>query len=296
MKSVIWKSEAGKQRLKQQYQKFLDKLGPNVQVERVSTRVGTGQALVIGPDDGVPIICLHAMRTGAPFLLSELLPLSESFRLYSPDIPGQPIEGPNTLLPLDDQSNADWLSDVMDAAELESAHVFGVSWGGWIARQMASVFPERVNRLALLVPAGIVNGSHVSNLLKMLPALLRYKISPTPKNLASLLSPIFSTTDDDWAEFTATALADWRFDRRIPPIATDEELRAIQMPTRVIAADSDLSFPGKELLERVADCLPHAETCLLKNCRHCPPTTEEFRHSLANQLKDFYLGGSNATS
>ena len=38
---------------------------------------------------------------------------------------------------------------VLDSAEIESAHVFGVSLGGYIAEELALTYPERVRRLVL---------------------------------------------------------------------------------------------------------------------------------------------------
>ena len=153
LKSIIYKSDAGRQRLESHYQTFLTKLGSGVSIKRNKTRFGEGQLLVLGPSDGTPIICLHAMRTGAPFLLSELIPLSKVAKLYVPDLLGQSIKGIDTKLSLKDNSYADWLVDVMNHEGLASAGVFGVSWGGWVARLMANAYDERVSHLAMMVPA-----------------------------------------------------------------------------------------------------------------------------------------------
>ena len=203
------------------------------------------------------------MRTGAPFLLSELSLLSENARLYVPDIPGQSVRGIDKKFLLRDASYAYWLCDVLDSLELNSVGLFGVSWGGWIARMTASSFPERVDRMALLVPAGIVNGSHIKSMLKMLFPLIRYKISPTRANLKTLLGPILTTFDDEWLDFIETAMHDWQLDCRIPPLATDTQLSSLQVPTLAIAAEHDRSFPGQLLIDRVSRTIPHAETELL---------------------------------
>ena len=74
----------------------------------------------------------------------------------------------------------------------------------------------------------------------------------------------------------------------IPPLSTDDELKKLDMPCLVIAADKDISFPGVPLIERVKLHLNDLETELLKNTRHSPPTTDEFRAWLERRLNKFY--------
>ncbi|MEM6471169.1 MAG: alpha/beta hydrolase [Planctomycetota bacterium] len=288
MSSVIWKSEAGRQRLTRQYDVFLAKLRSEASVKEVDTRFGSGTVLTLGPEDAPRIVCLHAMRTGAPMLLSELLKLSETARLIVPDLPGQSVRGANVRLSLHDESYAHWLADVMDVMRLESARIFGVSWGGWVGRMMANTYADRVEKLALLVPAGIVRGSVFGQLLKMTPKLIRYRFSPTRPNLETLIEPLATELDDAWLDFMHTATNDWKVDPRLPPLASDERLRAIKCPVFAIAADNDISFPGQALLERIAETLPSAKRELIRDCKHCPPTTEEFRSWLCDVLMKFF--------
>jgi len=232
------------------------------------------------------------MRTGAPFLLGELGSLMNEFRIYAPELPGQSVRGIDVKLPLSDSSYADWMIDVMDSLVIMRAGLFGVSWGAFIARLTASLHPERVSRIGLMVPAGIANGSHLSGLAKMAFPLVRYKLRPTELNLKLLLSPIFTTWDADWAECFACSLNDWKMDTRIPPLARDEELESLQIPTLVLAADEDISFPGEAVIARIKRLVPSAETELLRGCKHCPPTTDQFREWLGERLSRFYRADS----
>ena len=52
---------------------------------------------------------------------------------------------------------ADDVSDIMDALQLDAAHVFGVSQGGMIAQQLAIRHPEKVKSLVLAVTAARPN-------------------------------------------------------------------------------------------------------------------------------------------
>lgn len=288
MRSYIWKTEAGRQRLNAYYDKFTAKVDGEVEFVKAETRFGETNVLVSGPENGSPLICLHAMRTGAPFIVSELNGLLEGYRIFAPDIPGQSVRGIDTRLSVRDDSYADWLVDVMDGLAIDSANVFGVSWGGFVARLTATFSPDRISKLGLMVPAGIANGSHLTGLAKMAVPLVRYKLWPTESNLKSLLAPIFTTWDSDWADFFEISLRDWRFDTRVPPLASDQELAGLSMPTLVLAADDDISFPGAKVIDRLESLVPHVESELMPDCKHCPPTTDSFRAYLAKRLSQFY--------
>jgi 2-hydroxy-6-oxonona-2,4-dienedioate hydrolase len=284
----LWRDDAARARLDGWYDRFRQRIPAPVESREVTTRFGPGHVLLAGPAHRPPLVCLHAMRTGAAHLVSELAPLVGPFRIVAPDLPGQSVRGPQVRLPLDDESHATWLLDVLDALGLGPVDLFGVSWGGFVARHTASVAPHRVRRLALLVPAGVVNGSHWTGLTRMALPLLRYRLHPTEQNLRRLLDPLFTTWDAHWAGYTGDAVRDMPFDVRIPPLATDAELRRLTMPLLVLGAADDVSFPGDALMARVRSQVPHADGEVIPGCRHCPPTTDAFRAWLGGRLANFF--------
>lgn len=287
MPKTVWKDEAARVRLEQWYERFRRHIPVPVEGREVPTRHGPSHVLVGGPADGPPLVCLHAMRTGAAHLLSELGLLLDRFRVFAPDIPGQSVRAAQVRLPLNDDSYARWLLDVLDGLGLGAVNLFGVSWGGFVARQAATIAPERVSRLALLVPAGIVNGSHWKGLTRMAIPLLRYRLWGSERNLRRFLDPLLTTWDPDWAGFMGESLRDMPVDLRIPPLATDDELKRLTMPVLVLGASDDTSFPGGAMVQRVKAVLPHADAEVIPACKHCPPTTDEFRAWLAQRLGKF---------
>lgn len=294
MSKTMWRNEEARQRLENWSQRFQDRIASPVETRQVHSRLGDGRVLLSGSPEAPKLLCLHAMRTGSAFLLSELNPLLTHFRVIAPDIPGQSVHGPQVRVRLDDDSYATWLTDVMDELEIDAASLFGVSWGGFVARQFASENPDRVDRLGLLVPAGIANGSHLSGLVKMAWPMTRYRVSPTKQNLRRLLASLFTTWDDDWAMYFGDSLRDMPFDFRIPPIVSSKKLQNLNMPVLVLGAADDISFPGAKVVRRICEEVPNSEGEVLSNCKHCPPMTSDFREWLANRLSDFFLLSKSA--
>ena len=74
MGKAVWRDEAARGRLEAWYGRFRDRVPGPVEGREVPTRHGPSHVLFAGPPDAPPVVCLHAMRTGAAHLLSELGP------------------------------------------------------------------------------------------------------------------------------------------------------------------------------------------------------------------------------
>lgn len=162
---------------------------------------------------------------------------------------------------------------VLDAAEVQSAHVFGMSMGGMIAQQFALQYPSRVRSLILgCTSAGGPNAVRADeDATQMLMA--RSKMS----NEQALEAPVPFIYDSETAReridediairrawfpsaegYTAQlkGILAWEADTRIP---------AIRVPTLVIHGESDRLVPpgnGKRIAERIPGAklmiIPHA--------------------------------------
>ncbi len=102
-----------------------------------------------GDLDGPAVIMLHGFSDSS-FSWSEVLPqLSPEFHVFALDQRGHG----DSDRPDDGYTIGDFAGDVvafMDAVGLPSATVVGHSMGSWIAQRVASVAPERVERLVLI--------------------------------------------------------------------------------------------------------------------------------------------------
>ena len=81
-------------------------------------------------------------------------PLAErldGLRLHVPDLRGHG----STPLPPGEYSHADDLLRMLDDLRIRRATLVGASFGGWVALQLATKAPERVNALALLASTNL---------------------------------------------------------------------------------------------------------------------------------------------
>jgi len=289
MKSVFKDAES-KERMLTWFDRFRADVPVATESRTVKTRFGETHVLVSGPKDGPSVVLLHGALASSAHVLRELAPLAEQFRVYAVDIVGQSVKSADAKPSVSNNDYGAWLTDVLDELALERTNVVGVSWGGFVAIRLAASAPERIERLALLVPAGVVKSPFWSGLTRMGWPMLRYRMSPSEKTLRRFVENLLTTTDDNWMPYLGDAFLSYNMDMRIPAIARREELEAFKAPTLVLGADDDVSFPGPELLTRAGELFPKLEsTELIENCHHCPPTTDTFRKWLSERLANFLL-------
>lgn len=269
------------------YQRFLERVDSKTDSVEVSTSNGTNHVLMVGDSSNPPLVCLHSMMTSSAHLAAELEALIDRFYLILPDLPGQSVRGLPVHLSYKDESHAQWLLEIFDVLNLHAVPLLGVSLGGFVARQFASSYPERVTSLILIVPAGIVQGSLVKGFTKMAWPMMMYKIRPTEKRLRKLVSHLMTTWDEEWARYLGDSFNDFATNLKIPPVASDKELENLSIPCLVIGAEHDISFPGDKVIERAETLIPKVETELIKESKHSPPTTSQFRQWLGERVKTF---------
>ncbi len=255
----------------------------------VPTRFGDTHLLVAGPEDAPPLLLFHGAMASSAHVLSEVQPLLGRFRVYAPDILGHSPMSADARPPMSDYGQ--WAADVIEALGLAQLRICGVSWGGFVATQTAAAVPERVIRLSLVVPAGIVGGSLWQGITKLAIPMAMYRAFPTEARLRTFAAPQFSEIDDLWVPWLGQALLGFKMDFNAPPLAKPEQLVGLRAPVQVIAADDDIHFPGPPMLERAKTLFPTlADTWLIPNCKHAPPFQDDFREALAARLLAFQLG------
>lgn len=282
-----WKSDAAHAELLSWWDRFHARLPAGLESRRVSTRHGETHLLVGGPPDAPPLVVLHGALAGSAHALLELAPLLERHRVHALDVIGQSPKSAAARPSVSNGEYGEWLRDVLDALSLARPAVLGVSFGGFVATRLAALAPERVGSLVLLVPAGVVSGSAWEGMWKIGVPMTMYLLRPSEERLARFVEHLVTVPDELWVPYLGCAFRAYDLSMKIPRLARPEELAAVRAPVLVLGADQDVSFPGRKLLARAKELFPHAETELLEGCRHCPPTTDEFRGWLGRRVTTF---------
>lgn len=128
-------------------------------VTETMTHVGGRELFVTSIGEGTPVVMLHGGGPGATGMSNfarNIEPLvAAGHRVIVPDLPGygRSTKGVDRTDPFGDLALA--VRGLLDALELDRAHLIGNSYGGAAALRLALDRPDRVDRLVLMGPGGV---------------------------------------------------------------------------------------------------------------------------------------------
>jgi pimeloyl-ACP methyl ester carboxylesterase len=102
---------------------------------------------------GAPAIAIHGLGATKASFLATVAALAPRFRVIAIDLPGFGDSDKPVGAPYDARFFAKSVVELLDALELQSAHVIGNSLGGRVALEVGLRAPDRARRLALLAPS-----------------------------------------------------------------------------------------------------------------------------------------------
>jgi pimeloyl-ACP methyl ester carboxylesterase len=236
----------------------------------VETACGQTHLVVSGPPSAPPLVLLHA-ASATSAMWSPIIPaMSRPYRCYCIDTITEANKSVATQRIYSVADHIDWLQQVFAALRLGSARVIGLSYGGWLAAQLALHAPQRVSHLVLLTPAGTLAPLPLQWWVRMLtPVVLR-----SPQGAHRFLQWMSSTPDattDPGVNLIAVSMLSSRLRRVTPPsVFTDDELRRITTPVTVLIGDRDVIYRGgpQAALARAQELIPKVRTQLLPGANH----------------------------
>jgi pimeloyl-ACP methyl ester carboxylesterase len=186
---------------------------------------------------GRPLILLHG-GLGSGEMFGPVLPLlAERHQVVAVDLQGHGRTA-DIDRPIDVRLMAGDIAALIDHLQLETPDLVGYSLGGGVAFQTAVKYPAKVRRLVMVsanirpdaiypemrAQQGQVNAA-AAEFMKDTPMYQLYqRVAPRPEDFPRLLTKIGESMSKDF-DFT-------------------EEVRGLQMPTLVVAADADMAPPS----------------------------------------------------
>lgn len=263
---------------------------PAVESIDVTTEFGTTRANICGPDGGTPLVLLPGGGATSTVWFANVEALSQSHRVYAIDLindvgrtapDGQNIRGRDDLMR--------WLDAVLAKLHLPNVRLCGHSYAGWLALNYAMHAPGRVSELALLDPTDCFTGLSLSYRLHAVPVLVR----PNRQRMRSLLT--WETDgrrlDQAWLELITVGSELPRPKLVMPRRPTAKQLRAMTVPTLVLAAEKSKAHDIERLVSNARRHLPDVTTVVLEGaCHHSIPTEDP--HQLNKQLTQFFARAS----
>ncbi|MDO5699086.1 MAG: alpha/beta fold hydrolase [Dermatophilus congolensis] len=240
------------------------------------------RCLVAGPEDAPVALLLHGTAGSLENFCANYGALAKTHRVIGIDMLGCGYtDKPDRPYLIPDYA-AHALS-VMDTLGIGSASVVGISLGSWVAARMAADHPDRVERLVLVAPAGIIVNAEEE---KEFAADVRKRRSsaaatPTWATVTEAMGRLMLDQSDLIDDLVGVRLAIYQQ----PEMATamkhllafttggqelsQQEWASLRMPALVIAAvDAPNMFLDNA--RALGDLLPNGTVVDMRGCDHWP--------------------------
>ncbi|MCC7446944.1 MAG: alpha/beta hydrolase [Anaerolineae bacterium] len=230
----------------------------------ISTRHGDTFVIASGEPTAPPLILLHGAGTNSAIWIGDVGVLSRRYRVYAVDLIGEAGKSAPSRPDWNGPAYAEWLCDVFNALKIEQAALVGISQGAWTALKFATGAPERVTRLVLLTPGGIVPDK-LSFLLRAIP------LSILGRWGAERLSQAIygnQPIPDGALDITVTVMSHFKARVGVLPIFTDEELHRLTMPTLLLGGTADVLRDIPKIAARLNKLLPNLTVTIIPQAGH----------------------------
>jgi pimeloyl-ACP methyl ester carboxylesterase len=227
---------------------------------------------------GDPLLYLHSASAEATTWNDAFERLAARFDVLAPVHPGFPGSGGLDRI----QQVGDLVLhyvDLLNVLAVRRAHVVGSSLGGWIAAELASLYPERVGTLVLAGAAGLwIEGAPIEEVFGIMPGQLAERLfhdqqHPVAQMLHAAGETAFDTPPPEEVLLAfhqateATARVAWNPYFHNPSL--ERRLDRIGAPTLVLWGAEDALIP-KAHAERYRDRIAGAELRTIDPCGHLP--------------------------
>jgi pimeloyl-ACP methyl ester carboxylesterase len=163
-------------------------------LRHVETEAGTLSTIEAGTGD--PVVLIHGLGATKASFLPTIDALSQSHRAIAVDLPGFGDSDKPLFGGYDPPFFARAITALLDAVEVDSAHVVGNSMGGRVALELGLEHPDRVRRLVMLAPSmSWLRSRPFAPWLRLIPTQLGI-FQPTPRAFIEILVKQFVPGSD----------------------------------------------------------------------------------------------------
>ncbi len=231
------------------------------------TSFGPTHVITSGRVGAPPLVLLSGAGTSSTIWYPNVAGLSARFRVYAVETPGDAGLSVSERPLMTRSDCARWLAEVLDGMGVAKAHVAGISYGGWLAMNMALLAPERVAKAVLIAPAGSfapLGPMFYSVYYSVVILPYRPVVRAVLRRLSARGGPEF----ERWADQMTVVARHCRLQRVFPTVFTDDDLRGCAIPVLFIAGEKENLYNLGAAIARAKRLLSEFEAEVVQDAGH----------------------------
>lgn len=253
---TLFKSKQGKKSILSLYDQKLNELKIEYEYLKVNTSFGATNIITTGNPSNPPIILVHGSNGCAPIALETYPNLHKTHRVYAVDVLAQPNKSAEVRLSMKDNSYGKWMVELIQNLKLDAVSMAGFSFGGLVILKTLEYDESNISEVFLSSPAYIVNGNPLKALFKVFIPMKRYMKTQKPKYIEKFLAELFTDRDEFAIKYLSKVFIEFEMDFSQVPVINAKKAVRIKTPITIFAAQDDILFPGKKMLNRAKEIFP----------------------------------------
>ncbi|MBN1411928.1 MAG: alpha/beta hydrolase [Spirochaetales bacterium] len=263
-KNKIYKSDSGREQIISYYSEILEHWPVEHDRYFINTQYGKTHVIDSGRGNGEAVFMIHGSSSNSATWMGDVRTWSSKYRTIAIDIPGEPGLSEENRIPLTGNDFAEWLDAIARNLGFKKISIIGMSLGGWCALKYATCFPEKLDKLVLIVPAGLAR-QRAGFVWKAL-----FLAMTGDAGIDKIQKLIFGGVNVPTEALDFGNLVARHFNPITEPIPvfTDQELGKIKCPVQYFAGMKDPLLNTKKSAERLKKAIPDARINLFPERGH----------------------------
>ncbi len=259
-----FKTAEGKQAVFKSYEALAKSTGLEYEEINLETKYGNTYIIAMGEKDLPVLILLHGSGINSLMWLNEMNIYKENYRVYAIDMIGEPGKSDEEQLPFLTDDYAEWLKEVVEKLGAEKVSVVGISLGAWLGTKFGAKYPDMVEKLVLLCPAGIGKQKTF-----FLVQSIFYAIQGE-KGIKKLMTKVNGGEElpQEILDYQLLIGKHFNYRREVIPIFSDNDIKKLKMPVSLFVGEKDIMLHSKSTADRLRSLLSHAEINYLEGRGH----------------------------
>ncbi len=227
---------------------------------------------------GEPLILIPGFASGAWSWSWQTEELAKSFQIVTFDPRGISRSRIVNDVVVSISGIANDIVDLLDELEIEKAHVLGISFGGFVAQDLALRFPDRIRRL-VLASTSFGGPNHVAPSMQVLSTFASTDGLNTSDRIRKYLTVAFSSEFVETHGETVERFCQLREENFVPRevymqqlqealnFNVEDRVTEIRHDTLIVSGDSDVIVPVQNS-RHLAAAIPNARLELIRGTGH----------------------------